>query len=111
MEGGHAHGSVRLKCEACGLTGGTYTYVHTTNGGLNLCQQCLAEINGKNPEVKRLRSLTNELAAAIWEILNNPGGCAFCDSGSLRRRVDGREAFHADDCPFMKASELLTRAT
>jgi hypothetical protein len=49
-------------CEACGLIGAKeYVYVHTTNGGLSLCPQCLAEINRKNPELKLLREKLSRL--------------------------------------------------
>lgn len=48
------------KCEACGQLGTEYVGVHVVKGRLNLCRQCLTEINVKNPEVKRLRA---ELAA------------------------------------------------
>lgn len=44
------------KCEACGDIGGDkYTHVHTTNGGLELCKQCLDDINRKNPELLALK--------------------------------------------------------
>lgn len=47
----------RSKCEACGLIGGEkYVHVRTLNGGLNLCEMCLADINGKNPELLKLRA-------------------------------------------------------
>lgn len=40
-----------MKCEACGFTGAGFSpiRVRTTNGGLDLCRQCLDDINRKNP--------------------------------------------------------------
>ena len=44
------------KCEACGLVSSSYVGIHVANGRLNLCRQCLSEINAKNPELKTLRN-------------------------------------------------------
>ncbi len=47
------------KCEACGLhplTEGKYKQVRTTNGSLFLCEQCLGDINRKNPRVAELEA-------------------------------------------------------
>lgn len=43
------------KCEACGVPEAS-RHVNTTNGGLFLCQQCLDDINRKNPEVAELKA-------------------------------------------------------
>ena len=47
------------KCEACGkMVMGEkieLVYVRTTNGGLSLCQQCLEDINQKNPVFEIMR--------------------------------------------------------
>lgn len=42
------------ECSACGLFFGVgvgYKNIRTTNGGLLLCDQCLGDINRKNPEL------------------------------------------------------------
>jgi hypothetical protein len=50
----------RRDCEACGLVGGGRVHIGTTNGSLFLCQQCLDDINRKNPALAaaRLAALT-----------------------------------------------------
>lgn len=56
----------RPKCEACGLQAiETYIQVRTTNGSLLLCQQCLGDLNRKNPELSDLRAA---LAASEQEV-------------------------------------------
>lgn len=63
------------KCEACGCVGAEkYVHVHTPNGGLNLCAMCLANINGKNPEVKTLR----EALLGTATTKNQWGGPCWC---------------------------------
>ena len=47
---------------------------------------------------ERLRAERDLLRAAGETILHDPYGCPYCDSGVLRKRVDGAEPFHADDC-------------
>lgn len=44
-------------CEGCGTIGAQcgYVTVRLVNGGLHLCNNCLAEFNGKNPELAILR--------------------------------------------------------
>lgn len=50
------------KCEACGLQGtAEYIRVRTTNGGLLLCTRCLRDINRKNPIVRKITELAEEL--------------------------------------------------
>jgi hypothetical protein len=46
------------ECEGCGLHGAhlAHPFIHLTNGALTLCEQCLAEFNGKNPELAALRN-------------------------------------------------------
>lgn len=52
------------KCEACGVNcGEKHIYVRLMNGGLRLCPQCLAEFNGKNPELATLRAALDKALA------------------------------------------------
>lgn len=53
------------KCEGCGTSRVAYTFIRLTNGGLMLCSQCLAEFNGKNPELAAVRSENEKLRAAL----------------------------------------------
>lgn len=53
------------------------------------------------------RQHADELRKVTADLLANPHGCPFCDSGKLRKRVDGGPPFHADDCPFHCAANLL----
>lgn len=41
---------MRKPCDGCG-TYGVHKDIHTTNGALRLCVQCLDDINRKNPEL------------------------------------------------------------
>jgi DNA-directed RNA polymerase subunit M/transcription elongation factor TFIIS len=52
------------KCEGCGTRGDNVTYikVRVTNGSLMLCQQCLDDVNRKNPELTALRERLAGLA-------------------------------------------------
>ncbi len=60
-------------------------------------------------ELDAFRTLAGELAAACKNLLSNPHGCPFCDSGVLRKRVDGKSPFHTDDCPFFCVAALLEK--
>jgi hypothetical protein len=52
------------KCNACGLPEShLFKRVRTTNGGLLLCEQCLADINRKNPELRNLRDVVRLIIA------------------------------------------------
>jgi hypothetical protein len=54
-----------MKCEGCGSA--AVRRVHTTNGGLALCQQCLDDINRKNPELMRFnKALTKFFSLPNW---------------------------------------------
>ncbi len=60
------------KCEACGLHGPKvkHTLVRTLNGSLRLCSMCLANINGKNPELIELRKAVH---TALYKPAHLPG--------------------------------------
>lgn len=75
-------------CEVCGLISMTAEYikVHTTNGSLRLCRQCLDDINRKNPEVGRLRSTLADAAA----LLENCRGYVAANYDSASRQDLGR---------------------
>lgn len=51
------------RCEGCGIYGTPKTKVYLTNGALRLCNQCLGDINRKNPDAKRYRAALLRLAA------------------------------------------------
>jgi hypothetical protein len=75
------------KCEACGTIGAKkYVHVRTVNGGLSLCAWCLAQINGKNPETKRLRDALRVISE--WDCLNPPATHLCADLKWLRQVVD-----------------------
>jgi hypothetical protein len=57
--------------------------------------------------VARLFERIKELDGALVRIVAHPHGCAFCDSGVLRKRVDGAPPFHADNCAFHIARQLI----
>lgn len=62
------------KCEGCGLNGGAYTCVHTTNGCLVLCHQCLSDLNRKNPELPALRAEIERLKTELAGYVARLGG-------------------------------------
>jgi ribosome-binding protein aMBF1 (putative translation factor) len=51
------------KCEGCGARDGNFKKINVTNGVLNLCRQCLDDVNRKNPELIEIRA-----ALAKWWI-------------------------------------------
>jgi hypothetical protein len=55
-------------------------------------------------------AINEALVAALRALLAEPYGCPFCDCGKLRKRVDGREPFHADDCAYLIARAALSKA-
>lgn len=61
------------KCEACGLVVGIaeYVFVRTTNGSLDLCQQCRDDINRKNPATPTREKIT----AAVDRLGVASGSC------------------------------------
>lgn len=76
-----------MKCEACGMSSAgpdRFKYVHTVNGGLCLCQPCLDEINGKNPEAARLREIIR-----YW---------SYCTYNGMRRECPEKEPEFREVC-------------
>ena len=49
-------------CDGCGVLGPSIR-VYVTNGALTLCEQCLGDVNRKNPELVTLKAEANRLAA------------------------------------------------
>jgi hypothetical protein len=49
-----------------------------------------------------------KLKEAARAILHDPYGCPFCDSGVLRKRVDGSEARHDENCGWALLSAALS---
>jgi hypothetical protein len=70
----------------------------------------LAEIDVECAANARLIAAAPDIGAALERLLSEPYGCGFCDSGKLRKRVDGGEPFHADDCGYPMASAALVKA-
>lgn len=87
------------KCEACGSLGGEYVRVRTTNGGLNLCRQCLDEINAKNPELKEVRASLDSALAALAGLRAEVAG-AVGPFVEYARRMDGFDPPRDDDEPL-----------
>jgi hypothetical protein len=54
-------------------------------------------------QAQRIETLTAALRGVLDE-----RDCPFCDFGVLRKRVDGKPPFHADDCPIAAARAALS---
>lgn len=97
------------KCEGCGVPNiGKHTLVRLLNGGLTLCPNCLAEFNGKNPQLISTRAEN----AALRDALKPFADCVLL----LGAPEDGWLAGWLDECPEMptvadvkRAREVLNR--
>lgn len=56
--------------------------------------------------IKRLIAERDRLRAAVQGLLAEPYGCPRCDSGVLRKPIQGLKG-HTDDCPYALARATL----
>lgn len=84
---------LEVKCEGCGAIHAQcgYTLVRLLNGALYLCNFCLAQFNGKNPEVKQLRDDFKKLFCAVivpLELLNAVYGHTDTFSNEMKQAIE-----------------------
>lgn len=58
-------------CEGCAKNTGKHVTIRLLNGGLILCVECLAEFNGKNPELNLLRAERDKLRGELFAAETN----------------------------------------
>ena len=77
-------------CESCGTPLIEYVHIRTINGGLFLCKPCLAEINGKNPQLKTIREECANIAKAYGEELIAEGNVIMGYPSSVAFEIEHR---------------------
>ncbi len=85
-----------MRCEGCGALGENVKYidVRVTNGVLHLCQQCLDDVNRKNPKLIEAVELLAELTA--------PDPCQYDHNEKCQAHW-----LHTRPCPHERAKKLL----
>lgn len=104
-----------ITCDACGLFSKNtkIVQVHTTNGHLQLCLQCLADFNCKNPVLAGIirAAVDAKLEEAAKALLETKGGySASIDENVLVPDPDGPWLLNADAAKVVLALASCTTA-
>lgn len=90
-------------------------FIRSDSELVTICEMMKSDI-GDDPEAlaaarsdAKLLAAGPDLLAVVERLLAEPHGCPFCDSGELRKRVDGREQFHDEQCAWRMASDALAK--